>query len=320
MNITVDTGAQRLDAFLAGALADVSRSRVQKFIAGGRVSVNGRVAARKNLTLEAGDEVCVDDVSVRPVGEAVPAAQDIPLDVLYEDEFFAVINKPAGLVVHPGNGNADGTVVNALLYRFGSQVSSGSDVCRPGIVHRLDKDTSGALVVAKTDAAHTKLAELFSTRTIKKVYTGFCVGARPLEHEFIELPLARSHKNPTLRAVNMAHGTPAVTEYDLKVYRDGISLLQFILHTGRTHQIRVHCSHRGFPIIRDNLYGGSQDKILKIAPMERPFAYSVFKCFNRQALHALSLTFTHPFTGANMEISAPYPQDFIDAQEKMSGV
>jgi 23S rRNA pseudouridine1911/1915/1917 synthase len=312
MRLTVNTNQPRLDAFLAEALAGVSRSRVQKFIADGRVSVNGRPAVRKNLILQAGDEVFVDDASVQPP-DPVPVAQDIPLDVLYEDEFFAVINKPAGLVVHPGSGNADGTVVNALLYRFGSRVSSGSDVCRPGIVHRLDKDTSGALMAAKTDAAHAALAQLFSSRTIKKVYTGFCAGARPLDHEVIDLPLAMSRRDPTRRAVDTHRGAPAVTEYSLKAYRCGIALMEFILHTGRTHQIRVHCGHRGFPIVKDNLYGGSRDRVLKVSPMERPFAYSIFKCFERHALHALSLSFVHPFTNENMEISAPYPDDFRGA-------
>ncbi|MCL2183641.1 MAG: RluA family pseudouridine synthase [Chitinispirillia bacterium] len=317
LRIKVSGGAVRVDAFLAGELADVSRTRIQKLIVDGCVSVNGTVVVKKNSVLEAGDEVSVDDTLMRPVDGVPPVAQDIPLDVLYEDEYLAVINKPAGLVVHPGNGNADGTVVNALLYRFGSHVSSGSDIFRPGIIHRLDKDTSGALMVAKTDAAHAKLAELFSARTIGKTYTGFCVGGRPKDREVIELPLARHHHNPTMRAVNKNHGAPAVTEYELKSYRDGISLMQFMLHTGRTHQIRVHCAYMGFPIVNDNMYGGSQEKVLKIAPMERPFAYSVFKCFTRQALHAQSLSFTHPFTQEKLVISAPYPCDFCDALDIM---
>jgi 23S rRNA pseudouridine1911/1915/1917 synthase len=309
----------RLDVFLVEALADVSRSRVQKLIAGGCVSVNGKIVLKKNVVLEADDEISVDTALIPPPSDAVvPQAQDIPLDVLYEDEFLAVINKPAGLVVHPGNGNADGTVVNALLHKFGSNVSSGSGVCRPGIVHRLDKDTSGALMVAKTDAAHAALAGLFSSRTIKKVYAGFCAGARPPEHEVIDLPLARSRRDPTKRSVDTRHGAAAVTECRLEDYRDGIALVEFILHTGRTHQIRVHCSHKGFPIVQDNLYGGSRDKVQTIPPMERPFAYAVFKCFNRHALHAKSLTFAHPFTNENIEISAPYPDDFCNALTVMN--
>jgi len=314
LNFNVSAAAVRVDIFLAEVLTGVSRSRVQRIIADGQVSVNGKVIIKKNTLLEVGDEVIVDDVQIPPpVDTVVPAAQDIPLDVIYEDEFLAVINKPAGLVVHPGSGNADGTVVNALLHRFGPRVSSGSGVCRPGIVHRLDKGTSGALMIAKTDAAHTALAGLFSSRSIKKVYTGFCVGARPSEHEIIDLPLAMSRRDPTMRAVDTRRGVQAVTEYRLKSYRSGIALIEFILHTGRTHQIRVHCSHKGFPIVRDDLYGGFQDKVLKVAPMERPFAYSIFKCFGRHALHALSLSFAHPFTNENVEVSAPYPDDFCAA-------
>jgi len=293
-------------------MADVSRARIQRVIADGGVSVNGKAIVKKNVVLETGDTITIDDILTQPQN-SLPAAQDIPLDVLYEDEFFAVINKPAGLVVHPGNGNADGTVVNALLYRFGPGVSGGSDANRPGIVHRLDKDTSGALMIAKTDAAHAALAELFSSRTIKKVYTGFCIGARPLEHEIIDLPLARSRRDPMKRTVDARHGSPAVTEYSLKNFCCGISLMEFILHTGRTHQIRVHCGHKGFPIVHDNLYGGSRDKTIKIPPMERPFAHKIFKCFDRQALHARSLSFKHPFTKEDFEITAPYPPDFESA-------
>jgi len=314
-----DNNGIRLDVFLADVMTGVSRARVQKVIAGGGVAVNGKAVIKKNAVLETGDAIIIDYVSTQPE-KSLPAAQNIPLDILYEDEFFAVINKPAGLVVHPGNGNADGTVVNALLHRFGGGVSRGSDANRPGIVHRLDRDTTGALIVAKTDAAHAALAELFSSRAIKKVYAGFCVGVRPLEHEIIDLPLARSRRDPVKRAVDSQRGSPAVTEYSLKTFRCGISLMEFILHTGRTHQIRAHCAHRGFPIVSDELYGGSRDKILKIPPMERPFAHCVFKCFTRQALHALSLSFIHPFTRESFEITAPYPDDFCRALKNIGSV
>ena len=312
MEYIVNDGGMRLDVFLADVMAGVSRARVQKVIADGGVSVNGNAIIKKNAVLAIGDTIVIDDISTQP-RESLPVAQDIPLDILYEDEFLAVINKPAGLVVHPGNGKADGTVVNALLHRFGSRVSNGSGAGRPGIVHRLDKDTSGALMVAKTDATHAALAELFSSREIKKVYTGFCAGIRPMEHEIIDLPLARSRRDPIKRAVDSQRGSPAVTEYSLKKFHCGISLMEFILHTGRTHQIRVHCAHRGFPIVGDGLYGGTSDKVQKIPPMERPFAHSIFKCFTRQALHALSLNFSHPFTKDNINITAPYPDDFCRA-------
>ncbi|MDR0306604.1 MAG: RluA family pseudouridine synthase [Chitinispirillales bacterium] len=315
MNYTVDNDEDglRLDQSLAARLRDVSRAALQKAISGGGVSVNSKVAVKKNLRLKIGDTVGVDDVLTHAARKTVLAAQDIPLEVLYEDEFLALINKPAGLVVHPGNGNTSGTVANALLHRFGS-VSDGFNAQRPGIVHRLDKDTSGALIIAKTNEAHIKLANLFSSRLIRKVYTGFCIGARPCDHELIELPLARSRRDPIKRIVD-TRGNPAVTEYRLRAFNNGVSLLEFILHTGRTHQIRVHCSHRGFPIIEDALYGGLRERVLKCAPLERPFAYNIFKCFSRQALHARSLEFRHPFTNQEFTISAPYPEDFRLALE-----
>jgi 23S rRNA pseudouridine1911/1915/1917 synthase len=319
MDYAVDdnNGGRRLDVFLSDTLAGVSRSRVQKLIADGRVSLNNNKILKKNVTVEYGDIIAIDDELISAPSVLAPEAQDIPLDVLYEDEYFAVINKPAGLVVHPGNGNHDGTVVNALLHRFSGGVSSGSEANRPGIVHRLDKETSGALAIAKTDAAHAALAELFSSRAVKKIYTGFCVGIRPLEHGTVDLPLAGSRRDPVKRAVDSRRGKPAVTEYRLKSYQNSISLMEFVLHTGRTHQIRVHCSYKGFPIVRDELYGGGQDKVQKIAPMERPFAYSIFKCFDRQALHARVLGFIHPFTRKEFEIAAPYPEDFEAALGKM---
>jgi len=312
-----DRNGRRLDVFLTDALGGPSRSGVQRIIAEGCVSVNGEPVVKKNTDVATGDVVTVSngaEAAARSCYEDTPLPQDIPLDVLYEDEHIAVINKPAGLVVHPGRGNAEGTVVNALLHRFGvGNVSSGSENYRPGIVHRLDKDTSGALIVAKTDAAHAAFAELFMSRAINKVYTGFCVGARPLEHDIIDLPLAPNQRERVKRAVDMRNGKPAVTEYLLKDYICGIALMEFILHTGRTHQIRVHCCHQGFPIVGDDLYGGARESVLKIPPMERPFAYSIFKCFERQALHALSLSFVHPLTNESVKVTAPYPNDFNKA-------
>jgi 23S rRNA pseudouridine1911/1915/1917 synthase len=312
-----DGGGLRLDVFLTDALGGPSRSGVQRIIADGCVSINGKPTAKKNADVTAGDVVTVSEnaeAAARTCYDGAPLPQDIPLDILYEDGHIAVINKPAGLVVHPGRGNIDGTVVNALLHKFGiNNVSSGYENYRPGIVHRLDKDTSGALIIAKTDAAHAAFAELFLSRAINKVYTGFCVGRRPLEHDVIDLPLAANQREPVKRAVDKRKGKPAVTEYNLKDFICGIALMEFALHTGRTHQIRVHCSHKGFPILGDGLYGGTREAVLKIPPMERPFAYSVFKCFERQALHALSLSFVHPLTQENVKITAPYPDDFKKA-------
>ncbi|MFP4164790.1 MAG: RluA family pseudouridine synthase [Chitinispirillaceae bacterium] len=301
----------RLDQFLSGFREGESRSFIQKIIASEGVRVNGRVAV-KNTKLNCGDQVVVDD-GVAPVPGKRPEPQDIPLDILFEDEHFAAINKPSGLVVHPGNGNLDGTVVNALLHRFGS-VSNGFSEDRPGIVHRLDKDTSGALLVAKTNTAHTALAKLFSSRRIHKTYIGVCVGSRPADHEIIDMPISRSRRDPLRRAVNR-EGKAARTEYELLFHNCGISLVKFILHTGRTHQIRVHCSAKGFPIVQDSLYGGGKERVQRLPPLERPYAYSLFKSFSRQALHARSLKFSHPLTDKEVCIEAPYPCDFQKAME-----
>ncbi|MFP4012543.1 MAG: RluA family pseudouridine synthase [Chitinispirillaceae bacterium] len=301
----------RLDQYLSDRMEEKSRSFIQKVISSGGVLVNSRPATKKTK-LNAGDRVVVDETML-PCSDTLPEPQDIPLEILFEDEYIAAINKPAGLVVHPGNGNADGTVVNALLHKFAT-VSSGFSHDRPGIVHRLDKDTSGVLLVAKTNSAHNELAQLFFNRKIHKVYTGICVGSRPADHEIIDLPLARSRKDPLRRAVNR-EGKDARTEYELLAHRCGISLISFILHTGRTHQIRVHCSSRGFPILQDALYGGSKERVLRLPPLERPFAYSVFKSISRQALHARTLEFTHPFTEEEVRVSAPYPFDFLQGME-----
>ncbi|MFW6221582.1 MAG: RluA family pseudouridine synthase, partial [Fibrobacterota bacterium] len=242
-------------------------------------------------------------------------AENIPLDVLYEDEGFLAINKPAGMIVHPGAGNWTGTVVNALLSR-GADLSRGYEEQRPGIVHRLDKDTSGILLVAKNDRMHAALADLFTQRHIDKRYIGICAGKRPLAQEIIDAPIARSRSNPILRTVHH-HGKAAQTEYELVWFQSGISVLHFRLHTGRTHQIRVHCRYAGFPILADASYGGDRGMIQRLQPLQRPLAYRVLKCFDRHALHAQSLSFVHPLTEEQVNIQAPIPEDFRNAFDVM---
>ncbi len=307
---------KRLDVYLAQKIETMTRSAIQKSISGGQVLVNGRVAS-KNTRMSANDKVTMGNSGIRGGGEHgnAPEPQEIDLDVLYEDDYFVAVNKPAGLVVHPGNGNQDKTLVNALLFRMGA-LSSGSARERPGIVHRLDKDTSGVIIAAKTDQAHSRLAELFSARKITKIYTAFCIGLLPPSGGVIDFALARSRKNPVKRCVN-ASGKHAVTEYQLLRYHRGVSVIKLNILTGRTHQIRVHCSYSGFPVIGDDLYGADRDGVLKIPPMERPFAHSVLKCFSRQALHALSIGFIHPFSNQPLTIRAPFAGDFLRALELM---
>jgi 23S rRNA pseudouridine1911/1915/1917 synthase len=304
----------RIDVFLAHELDGMSRSRIQKQIEEGLVLLNGKQAS-KNDTLFKGNTIQIEQSSLE-LKESKLEPQDIPLDVVYEDEYLIAVNKPSGLVVHPGNGVHDGTLVNALLHRF-KALSVGSAANRPGIVHRLDKETSGLLIIAKTDTAHTYMAQAFADRTIKKHYIGFCVGMPTETHANIDLPLERSRQVPIKRAVSQT-GKPALTEFWLLEHKAGISAMHFRLHTGRTHQIRVHCSSRGFPILNDELYGGAKDRLMRVSPVDRPFAVKVFKCFTRNALHAYSLTFNHPFTGKNITITAPVPEDFRNAAQLFS--
>jgi 23S rRNA pseudouridine1911/1915/1917 synthase len=308
--VEAENAGQRLDVLLAGRFAAFSRTKIQKAIADGAVLLNNAVPAKKTA-VQAGDIVLFDKEKLadRPSIRLVP--QDIPLSVLYEDEYCLVVNKPAGMVVHPGNGNRDGTLVHALLYHAQS-LSHGSEPDRPGIVHRLDKDTSGVILVAKNDEAHRRFAELFSLRLIHKQYIGMCCGARPQEHGMIGSRLGRSRRDPIKRSV-LEDGKEAATEFRLIAYQCGISVVQFCPKTGRTHQIRVHASSSGFPVVCDPLYGGGRDAPSHLAVLERPFAYSVYKCFNRHALHAFRLEFAHPFLNRKMVCTAPMPQDFVQA-------
>jgi len=306
----------RLDVFLSHHLEGVSRSQIQRYISDGSVQVNGKPVAKRQIVV-GGDVVCIERplISAR---EIQPIAQDIPLGILYEDEYLLAVNKPAGLVVHPGNGVADGTLVNALLFRGGA-LSEGTSEERPGIVHRLDKDTSGVVLVAKNNRVHAGLASCFAERKISKQYIGFCIGRPSQLQGQIDFALDRSRREPLKRAACVS-GKPSLTLYELIAYRSGISIVRFSPKTGRTHQIRVHCSTAGFPILADPLYGGGKDRILRIDPAERPFAYSVYKCFTRHALHAQSIVFPHPHTNIPTHINAPLPDDFKNALRLFGGL
>jgi 23S rRNA pseudouridine1911/1915/1917 synthase len=311
---TVDKEAEnrRLDVFVCSQYPTISRTKIQKCIDEGRILLNN-TEVKKRTMLKPGDIVEVDEEALTQASEIRLEPQNIALDILYEDDCFVVVNKPAGMVVHPGSGNLDGTLVNALLYHLES-LSEGSEEDRPGIVHRLDKNTSGIIIAAKNDAAHNALADLFASRRITKEYIGFCIGGLPRDEDTITAPIGRK-KNDPLRYCVRRNGKEAVTEYKLIAHNAGISLIKFHPVTGRTHQIRVHSSYSGFPVVEDPLYGGGRSKVLQLQPLDRPFAYSVFKCFSRHALHARSISFTHPFTGENVSFEAPLPEDFRRAVE-----
>jgi 23S rRNA pseudouridine1911/1915/1917 synthase len=306
---SVDPGV-RLDQYLAQRLDGLSRSQVQKLIEDGLVFVNG-AAARKRHIVSDGESVVVDMQSVRRRLDTTVQPEDIRLDILHEDEALIVINKPAGMVVHPGSGNRNGTLVNALLFHT-DELSEGSADDRPGIVHRLDKDTSGVMVVAKTAQAHAALARQFSEHEVGKYYLGVCIGAIAQTHGVFDFPLARSPRDPLRRSVQEG-GKPAQTEYWVLRDQSGISVVRFRLRTGRTHQVRAHCSHAHIPIAGDRLYGGGSERIMQLQPMERPFAHKIVKCFARHALHSHILSFVHPTSGKTLTFTAPLPPDFVSA-------
>lgn len=314
--IEEESAGLRLDVFISDQYSNISRTKIQKCIEEGIILLNN-THAKKRTALKEGDVVELDEEALTSAAEIHVEPQEIPIDILYEDKYFVAVNKPAGMVVHPGSGNRDNTLVNALLFHMDS-ISSGSGKERPGIVHRLDKDTSGLIIAAKNDEAHNALAGLFADRNVKKEYTGFCIGTHPKDEDTIEGPIGRK-KNDPIRYCVQKNGKEAVTEYKLLSHKSGISLLRFHPRTGRTHQIRIHCSHCGFPVVQDNLYGGGKKKVLNLQPLDRPFAYKIFGCFSRHALHARRLSFIHPFTRENISLEAPFPEDFQKAVEAFEG-
>lgn len=281
--------ANRLDKLLSQHFPEYSRTYFQYLIEEGAVFVNGHII-KKRETPKVGDEIEVcflltPEISLEP--------QNIPLDILYEDEYIIAVNKPANMVVHPAPGHPKDTFVNALL--FHCRHLEGTDSLRPGIVHRLDKDTSGVLLAAKTTQAHAKLVELFSERRIEKYYLAICVGAA--KEGLIDAAIKRHPINRKEMAVNIAEGKEAKTICRLLGKNDSLSLIELQLLTGRTHQIRVHLKHIGTPILGDCVYGSSNAN----KKFEPP----------RQLLHAHKIEFAHPITGKNLSISAPPPKDII---------
>lgn len=310
----IDESAEgfRLDIFVRENYPLFSRTKTQLYINRGHILVNNE-KVKKRALLKKGDQVEVDESVLKMETGRGLEPWDLDLEVLYEDEHFVAINKPSGVIVHPGNGKYTGTLVNALVYHF-KKLSKGGDEHRPGIVHRLDKYTTGVILVAKTDSVHDAFGEMFYRRLIQKTYVAICIGQRPSQSGVINEPMGRC-KNDPIRCCVRADGKDAITEYDLVAHKCGISVLKLHPKTGRTHQIRVHCSYCGFPIAKDIPYGGDKKKALTIEPLERPFAYKILKCFPHQALHARKINFIHPVTQEDVTISAPYPEDFCKAIE-----
>ena len=287
----------RIDAYLSDSMEDMSRSYIQKLISSGQVQVNGK-SVKAGYRLREGDVIEVD----MPEPEQTKAEpEDIPIEIVYEDDDIIVVNKPRGMVVHPAPGNYTGTMVNALLYHCKGRLSSINGVERPGIVHRIDKDTSGILVVAKTDRAHRKLVEMFSDHDIYREYTAIATGIISENSARIEAPIGRHPGDRKKMAVNLRNGKDAVTNFTVVKRFRKTTLIKAVLETGRTHQIRVHMAYIGHPLVGDLTYGRGRKK------------YNI----DGQALHAGVLSFSHPVSGEYMSFSKEPPEEFRRLAEEL---
>lgn len=291
-----EDAGQRVDAWLAAHLKDVTRSAAQRLLEEGRVMVSGRALA-KNYKLTGGETVKVflpepEPVDMRP--------QNIPLDVVYEDGDVIVVNKPKGLVVHPAPGHPDGTLVNALLYHCGDSLSGIGGELRPGIVHRIDRDTSGLIIAAKNDFAHQKLAVQLQDHTLARIYECIAVGNLRQDSGTVDAPIGR-HPMDRKRMAVVSNGRPAVTHWTVLARYPGFTHVQCRLETGRTHQIRVHMAHIGHPILGDTVYGSKK-------PVPG---------LQGQCLHAVGLRFLHPRTGEMVELHCELPLEFQEQLRKL---
>jgi 23S rRNA pseudouridine1911/1915/1917 synthase len=302
-----ENAGQRLDRFLAAQLTDLSRSRIQSLMDEGRVSVDG-VTRKASHRVEPGEAVAIDIPAAPPPGIE---PEHIPLAILYEDDDVAVVDKPAGMVVHPGAGAEPGTLVAALLDRYGSRgLSTVGGPLRPGIVHRLDKATSGAVIIARTDAAHARLVEDFRDRLIEKDYVALLHGKLKGDSGTVDLPVARDLRRRSRMTARRREGRTARTDWRVRLRLGNFTWIDASLHTGRTHQIRVHFSALGCPVVGDTLYGAPrQERVgsLALPPLERNF------------LHAARVSFAHPRTKHVVEVRAPIPPELAGYLSALAG-
>lgn len=298
INLQVEDKGERIDRYLSQQLSDLSRSRIQQLIEEGNVQLNDKVCTSKKTTVQPGDRISLVIPEAKPL-ELEPEA--IPLDILYEDDSLIILNKPAGLVVHPAAGHQSGTLVNALLAHCPNLTGIGG-VQRPGIVHRLDKDTTGAIAIAKTDQAHQHLQAQLKAKTARREYLGIVYGAPSAESGKIDQPIGRHPIDRKKMAVVPVEkgGRPAVTHWQIRERLGNYTLMHFQLETGRTHQIRVHSAYVGHPIVGDPVYSSGR---------------SVGVNLPGQALHAWRLTLQHPLSGDWIEVTAPLPKTFTTLLE-----
>jgi 23S rRNA pseudouridine1911/1915/1917 synthase len=309
--LTVEAGeaGERLDRWLAAKLPALSRARLQALIEEGAVRVDGG-AARASSRVKGGQSV---RVTVPAPAAAEPQPEDIPIRVVHEDSHLMVVDKPAGLVVHPGAGTVAGTLVNALLFRV-KDLSGVGGVLRPGIVHRLDRGTSGLLVVAKDDATHQDLGRQFASRSVEKEYVAVVLGRPRRSTGTIDAPIGRDPVHRKRMSVRAARGRAARTTYSVTETLDGSALLRVRIHTGRTHQIRVHLASLGHPVLGDVVYGGRHVPASASAHLRQAVA-----SLSRPALHAARLAFAHPATGERVTFESPLPDDLQRLVESLRG-
>ena len=298
LSVSADNEGERLDAFLAAHIEGWSRARLQRLIEDADVLVNGH-SAKSSYKIHAGDEI---EVELTPPPSTLFIPEDIPLDIVYEDDELIVVNKAAGMVVHPAAGASSGTLANALAFHF-QRLSTLGGVARPGIVHRLDKGTSGLLVVAKTESAHENLADQFRAREVLKSYMALVHGRVEKTTDQIDQPIARDPRNRTRMAV-VRGGRPALSIYRIRKRFERFTLLNVELKTGRTHQIRVHLSWLKHPVVGDEAYGAGRDKTLSDQRIRSEIAR-----MGRQFLHAEHLGFRHPKTAEELRFTAPVPAE-----------
>ena len=293
-----DTAGERLDAYLARSVPELSRSGAQKLLEDGFVTLNGK-KAKKNDRLSVGDEICVEIPEPQPVDIA---AKDIPLEIVYEDEDVLVINKPKGLVVHPAAGHQDDTLVNGLLFAKAGELSGINGQLRPGIVHRIDKDTSGLLAVAKNDLAHTVLASQLKDHSMARTYEAIVCGNLKEDAGTVDAPIGRHPTDRKKMCVTARNSKEAVTHWEVVARYRGYTHIRCRLETGRTHQIRVHMAHIGHPILGDTVYGRKKPELGQ----------------DSQCLHAGTLCFAHPRDGHPVIVHADLPEYFRQVLQKLS--
>lgn len=298
LTVAEEMSGKRLDSVLAGMMPEYSRSFIQKLFENGSITVGGDPCSEKKRKAAAGDIV---EITIPQPERLEVEAEDIPLDIVYEDDELLVVDKPAGMVVHPAPGNHLGTLVNALMYHCGDALSSINGVIRPGIVHRIDKDTSGLLMVAKTDRAHNALSAQLAEHSITRRYKAIVYSNIKEDEGTVDKPIGRDPGNRLRNAVVYTNSKNAVTHYRVLERFGGFTLVEAVLETGRTHQIRVHMAYIRHPLLGDTLYGPAKNR------------YGA----KRQMLHAGVLGFVHPVTGEYMEFNSPLPQDFEDVLAKL---